>query len=189
MGGAAFRSGDALMSFGADLRIQSWNEELERLTGIPAEEAVGRSCWEMLGGIDEQGGLICHIGCSAARLARQGWPIPSRKILIKGPDGRQLVSMSTIVAVNEAGPPVCLHLFRNGAPVEVDEAPADEVQLTPRQREVLTQLSDGAPAKVIAGRLGITEVTVRNHIRGILMELGCHSQLEAVAEARRRRLV
>ena len=40
------------------------------------------------------------------------------------------------------------------------------------------------PAKVIAARLGLAEDTVRNHIRAILMALGSHSQLEAVAKAR-----
>jgi DNA-binding CsgD family transcriptional regulator len=45
------------------------------------------------------------------------------------------------------------------------------------------------PAKVIATRLGIAEGTVRNHIRAVLVELGSHSQLEALAEARRRRLL
>ena len=37
--------------------------------------------------------------------------------------------------------------------------------------------------------LSLAEVTVRNHIRGILVELGVHSQLEAVAKAREWRLV
>jgi DNA-binding NarL/FixJ family response regulator len=54
---------------------------------------------------------------------------------------------------------------------------------------VLELLVEGLPAKVIARRLGIAEVTVRNHIQAILRELRCHSQLEAVAEARRRGLV
>ena len=40
--------------------------------------------------------------------------------------------------------------------------------------------------EVIARELGIAEVTVRNHIRAILLTLGCHSQLEAVAEEMRR---
>ena len=63
------------------------------------------------------------------------------------------------------------------------------VRLSPRQREVLLLLSDGVRAKQIAARLGLSEPTVRNHIRTILRKLGCHSQLEAVAEARRARLV
>ena len=44
-------------------------------------------------------------------------------------------------------------------------------------------------ARRIAGDLQLSEMTVRNHIRGILRELGCTSQLSAVAEARRLGLV
>jgi len=67
--------------------------------------------------------------------------------------------------------------------------PEPSVRLTKRQREVLQLLAEGEPAKVVAARLGIREVTARNHIRAILIELGCHSQLAAVAEARRRGLL
>lgn len=66
--------------------------------------------------------------------------------------------------------------------------PAAEL-LTPRQQEVLGLLADGFPAKVIAARLGVAEATVRNHIRAILVALGTHSQLEAIAKARRMSLV
>ena len=54
---------------------------------------------------------------------------------------------------------------------------------------MLELLADGIPPKVIARRLGIAQTTARNHIQAILVELGCHSQLEAVAEARRRRIL
>ncbi len=184
---ASFRTGDALMTFGPDLKVRSWNAALERLTGIAEEDAVGRPCWEVIGGLDEAGGVICHAGCSQLRLARQGWPIPSRTLRVRTEHGRKLVSMATIVAALEESGPVCLHLFRNGS-LEPDR-PAEETKLTPRQRQVLGLLADGVPAKTIAARLGIAEVTVRNHIRGILVELGCHSQLEAVAEGRRRGLL
>lgn len=60
------------------------------------------------------------------------------------------------------------------------------VRLTPRQREVLGLLDEGVTARGIAARLGLSEPTVRNHIRGLLCRLGAHSQLEVVAEARRR---
>jgi len=182
-----FRSGDALMAFARDLRIETWNDELESLTGIPAEEAIGRPCWEVLGGLDEDGAVVCHPGCSAARLARGGWPIPSRQIQIKTGEGRKLVTMSTIAAVNGKDGAVGLHLFRP-APDAVAE-PAPESDLTARQHEVLELIAEGAPAKTIATSLGVAEVTVRNHIRAILLRLGCHSQLEALAEARRRQLL
>jgi DNA-binding CsgD family transcriptional regulator len=182
-----FRSGDALMALGPDLRVDAWNEELQSLTGIPASEAIGRPCWEVLGGLDERGAVICHPGCSAARLTREGRPIPSRRILIRTAESRKLVTMSTIAAVNADRGAVGVHLFRPTADTEPDPGP--NLYLTPRQQEVIELIAEGVPAKVIAARLGIAEVTVRNHIRAILLELGCHSQLEALAEARRRRLL
>ena len=182
-----FRSGDALMALGPDLRVETWNEELESLTGTPAAEAIGRPCWEVLGGLDERGAVICHPGCSAARLTREGRPVPSRRILIRTSEGRKLVTMSTIAAVNANRGAVGLHLVRPTADVEAEPAP--ESHLTPRQHEVLGLIAEGAPAKVIATKLGVAEVTVRNHIRAILLQLGCHSQLEALAEAKRRRLL
>ena len=62
-------------------------------------------------------------------------------------------------------------------------------ELTNRQHEVLALLADGVRAQEIAARLGLSETTVRNHIRSILSRLGCHSQLEAVALARRQGLL
>jgi DNA-binding CsgD family transcriptional regulator len=182
-----FRSGDPLMAFAPDLRVDTWNEELESLTGIPAAEAIGRPCWEVLGGLDERGAVVCHRGCSAARLAREGWPVPARRILIRAAEGRKLVKMSTIAAVDADRSTVGLHLFQPAVETESEPAPASH--LTARQQEVLELIAEGAPAKVIATKLGVAEVTVRNHIRAILLELGCHSQLEALAEARRRRLL
>ena len=50
-------------------------------------------------------------------------------------------------------------------------------------------IATGVAAKVIAGRLGLAEATVRNHIRAILAALETHSQLEAIAKARRLQLI
>jgi DNA-binding NarL/FixJ family response regulator len=68
---------------------------------------------------------------------------------------------------------------------EATPPPAPRPALTPRQQEVLRLLADGVAAKEIAARLGLAEDTVRNHIRAIRVALGTHSQLEAVAKARR----
>ncbi|HWQ24943.1 MAG TPA: LuxR C-terminal-related transcriptional regulator [Gaiellaceae bacterium] len=182
-----YRSGDALFAFGADLIVTLWNEEAERLTGIPAAAALGRPCWELLHGVSERGDVLCHPGCSGARLAREGWPVPCRRMLIATPAGRRLVSVSTVSVRREGEPPVVLNLIRSGPENGPARPPAE--RLTRRQAEILQLLAAGEPAKVIAARLGLSETTVRNHIAAILRCLGCHSQLEAVAEARRRGLV
>jgi DNA-binding NarL/FixJ family response regulator len=62
-------------------------------------------------------------------------------------------------------------------------------RLSPRQRQVLSLLGEGVGARGIAARLGVSEPTARNHISGLLHRLGSHSQLEAVAEARKRGLL
>ena len=186
-----FRSGDALFSFDEDMCVVSWNDAARELTGIPEDEAVGRPCWDLLCGIDTRGCVICHKGCSAARLARQGWPVSAQELLIKTSGGRRRVMVSTITVRRDADVPLFLHVMRDGLEEPEDEAGVGTrpPELTPRQLEVLEALATGEPAKLIAQRLAIAEATVRNHIRMILVELGCHSQLEAVAEARRRKLI
>ena len=176
-----FRSGDALFAFTRDLTVVSWNAAMESLTGMSAVEAVGRPCWEVLGGREEDGTLVCHRGCSNARLACEGWPVPGRRLLIRTADGRRKVWLSTIVVRDGDDAPVILHLLRNGTIVGL---PGVDICLTRRQTQVLELLADGVPVKLIAARLGIAETTARNHVQAILAELRCHSQLEAVARAR-----
>ncbi len=65
----------------------------------------------------------------------------------------------------------------------------DDPPLSPRQRQVLDLLADGHGPATIARRLGLSVPTVRNHVAAVLHRLGCHSQLEAVATARRRGLI
>jgi len=57
--------------------------------------------------------------------------------------------------------------------------------LSPRQLHILKLLDEGLRAREIALHLRVSETTVRNHIHAVLERLGCHSQLEAVAKARR----
>lgn len=177
-------TGDGLMSFGLDMRIQSWNAELERLTGIAASEALGRPCWEVLRAVDGTGALVCEPGCRQFQFARGGWPVRSRRLSIRVRAGRRTLAMGTVL-VGAGDDRVLAHTFRDGDDPAGAGGAAVEAKLTPRQREVLELLASGAPAKVVALRLGIREPTVRNHIRAILTELGAHSQLEAVAIARR----
>lgn len=58
-----------------------------------------------------------------------------------------------------------------------------ELELTPRQAEVLELLERGRSTKQIASELHLSTETVRNHVRNILRAVGAHSRLEAVAIA------
>jgi PAS domain S-box-containing protein len=78
-----------------------------------------------------------------------------------------------------------------GQMTDVEEEAEAELHpdLTPRQAEVLRLLEHGRSTEQIARELHLSLETVRNHIRGILRALGVHSRLEAVAVARRERVV
>jgi DNA-binding NarL/FixJ family response regulator len=61
--------------------------------------------------------------------------------------------------------------------------------LTPREVEILHRLSNGLNTRAIALHLHVSPATVRNHVQNIMHKLDAHSRLEAVAQARRRRLI
>jgi PAS domain S-box-containing protein len=178
------RSGTAVFSTGPDGRIDEWNPEAERLTGISAADAEGRHCWDVIAGRDPDGGIVCHPGCSTARLAREDWPVRDEEVLARFPTGKTRLVLSTIVVRGDNGSLTVLHPIHEASE---DEAPAPaggaEPPLTRRQREILLLLAHGIRAKEIAERLMLSETTVRNHIQAILVALGVHSQLEAAARA------
>jgi DNA-binding NarL/FixJ family response regulator len=61
--------------------------------------------------------------------------------------------------------------------------------LTPREREVLTMLAEGASTEEIGSTLFLSLHTVRNHVRNILTKLHARTKLEAVVVAARAGLV
>ena len=56
--------------------------------------------------------------------------------------------------------------------------------LTPRERQVLGLLADGARNSEIARELGMTDKTVRNHVSAILMKLQVTDRTAAAIKAR-----
>lgn len=59
--------------------------------------------------------------------------------------------------------------------------PFDE--LTPREREILQHLAEGQSNKAIGRNLGISDGTVKLHVKAILRKLGVHSRVEAAVMA------
>ncbi|MDH5232634.1 MAG: response regulator transcription factor [Gammaproteobacteria bacterium] len=55
--------------------------------------------------------------------------------------------------------------------------------LTPREREILQHIAEGGSNKVIGRALGITDGTVKLHVKSILRKLDVHSRVEAAVIA------
>lgn len=62
---------------------------------------------------------------------------------------------------------------------EVKELPAEIAALTPREKEVLVHLGNGASNREIAEALYISEGTVKNHVTRILSQLGLRDRTQA----------
>lgn len=56
--------------------------------------------------------------------------------------------------------------------------------LTPREREVLACLAEGAGRREVAELLNLSANTVRTHLQNLMAKLGVHTTLEAVALSR-----
>jgi DNA-binding NarL/FixJ family response regulator len=81
-----------------------------------------------------------------------------------------------------------LKLLRN--PIEFQNAnEVEEITLSPREVEVLEQLSKGLSYTIIAENLFLSPSTVRKHIENIYTKLQVHSKLEAVQKAKQNNII
>lgn len=79
-------------------------------------------------------------------------------------------------------------LLDDGAGEEPDPDLEKINSLTPREREVITLLSEGLRNKQIGERLFISETTVRHHLSSVFAKLGVSSRFELVMYAQKRGL-
>jgi len=79
-----------------------------------------------------------------------------------------------------------------GTPVvetPVTSAVAHAVRLSPREQEVLQLVSEGYSNSMIAGRLHLSENTIKSHVESLLTRLNARNRAEAVAAASRQNLI
>jgi two-component system, NarL family, nitrate/nitrite response regulator NarL len=70
------------------------------------------------------------------------------------------------------------------APVHAGEQNRALEKLSARELDVLQELSSGSPNKIIARRFGITEATVKVHVKAILRKISARNRTEAAIWAR-----
>lgn len=80
-----------------------------------------------------------------------------------------------------------LKLLRN--PIDFSAKEEESIKLTPREIDVLEQLSKGLTYTVIADNLFLSPSTIRRHIENIYSKLQVHNKLEAVQKARNNNLI
>jgi DNA-binding CsgD family transcriptional regulator len=76
-----------------------------------------------------------------------------------------------------------------GAKVRPISPPDVDVDLAPRELQVLQLIADGKSTKQIAGTLHLSESTVKTHLRTLFDKLGASHRAHAVALAIRYHLI
>jgi DNA-binding CsgD family transcriptional regulator len=71
----------------------------------------------------------------------------------------------------------------------LDASPSTDALLTPREREVLALLAEGASNKAIARTLGISVHTAKFHVGSLLDKLDATGRTDAVTHAARRGVI
>jgi len=94
---------------------------------------------------------------------------------------RDIVSGKTVVAPELAG--VLARVVQGDVEEAAPGAPSPFAELTPREMEILCLLAEGQSNKVIARNLGISDGTVKLHVKAILRKLNVHSRVEAAVRA------
>ncbi len=92
---------------------------------------------------------------------------------------RQIVAGETVVAPDLA--PALAKVVQGDVADRTSATPFDG--LTPRETEILGLLAEGQSNKVIARNLGISDGTVKLHVKAILRKLKVHSRVEAAVMA------
>ncbi len=208
---------DGVFGVDREQKIVLWNKAAEALLGFTAQETLGRFCYEVIGGLDQSGCVLCQKGCFAITMMLRREFTPTRDVWVRSKEGREVwLSVTTIMVPSRSRDlAVLVHLFRDVSRQKEIEHVMEQLissvaklslsqgtdlpknmlsshpamDLTRREREVLRLLTSGASTNTIAETLCISLFTVRNHIHNILAKLGVQNRLEAVTLALRNGLV
>ena len=200
---------DGVFAVDEEERIVFWNGAAARILGFREDEVLGRKCYEVIGGQDYCEHADCGPNCEVLQRARRGRTSRSYDVMAKTSSGsHRLLNVSIVVLKGKrARSTLAVHMFRDvsearRSQLEVQRGLLEASQtsghrdgedprgrLTPRESEVLRLLATGLDNARIAGVMGISATTVRNHIDHVLTKLGVHSKLEAVVFAARHRIV
>jgi DNA-binding CsgD family transcriptional regulator len=177
------------------LRLAWVNARAEALLGRPDATLVGRSCAGVIAGRDRHDAPLCSSHCPLrlAALHRRAIepfelrlgapPAPRAQLLViplTGPDHSRPWLLHCVTARDQ---PTRAERFlaRVAARSSGAHGPDARHRLTPREAEILELLCADRDLPAVAATLGVSYVTIRNHVQNILRKLGAHSVLEAVA--------
>ena len=206
------RSGEAVFAIDSSDRIILWNKKCEEMLGRPARAVLGKRCYDVIAGRDENGNVYCYRNCPVAHQARDlpKDPVQRFQLSMETGNGSRRTLEVSLFAIPSYHPALSavVHVLRNGkratsALEKILAEQADEkeplwpmetksgqtVALTPREKEILRCLAEGLTTAAVGKKLFIAPVTVRNHVQSLLNKLDVHTKLAAVVFAYKHDLI
>jgi|GEM_PF-1171778 len=181
--------------------IVNLNAHAEWLLGLKSSECVGRLCYEMfrgrtrlrLGTQDSQ--PLCSADCPVQHAVRQGRELRPLEVHVLASGREQWIHLLPIPVRDENGETWVVHCALSADKQHRLETYIGQVAhrsphasrpqclsvLSGRERDVLRLLAQDLTLGDIAERLGVSYVTVRNHVQHVLEKLSAHSTREAIA--------
>ena len=120
-------------------------------------------------------------GVNDARIIRTLIDGGARGYIPKLASSEQLMDALRRILKGEIYLPDALFLPATGSALSDDKASA----LTSRQLQILPLLAEGMPNKQIASTLGVTEGTIKQHLKDLFRRLDASNRTQAVRQARR----
>jgi len=171
--------------------VRYCNRPAADLLGCDADAVVGRPCRDVAQLRTTEDEPFCGAACPVQRELRQGVTPHRHRVTRRtnGEEGRPIDLMTFVLPEGGEDWQPVLHIL---SPVP-EAAPGGPYRrenlrlLSPRERQVLRLLAAGRSTSEVAEDLGISAVTVRNHVQRILKKLGAHNRLEAIMKCLPRR--
>jgi PAS domain S-box-containing protein len=206
---------DAAFAADGSGQIVAWNQAAEAMFGLPASDAIGKPCFEVMRGMDECG-PVCSADCTVHQAVRRHHPVGNFDLQVETADGRKWCNVSVLIADDSNSTmPYSIHIVRQidirkrlellvrdfvvtGTGISPEQATtlicsahgqARGTELSERERDVLKLLAEGVTTTTVAEQLHISRTTVNNHIQHILRKLDVHTRLEAIRRAEHAGLV
>ncbi len=181
----------------AEGRVVRYNEACRTATGYTFMDVRGRRFWDLLVPADDRDNVRSDHRSAIHGESNDGFV---RNLVTR--DGATLnVEWSTTPLINAVGAVeyvvwmgretygVAPHAHGMGpeaaSPLSEVERQKIRTRLTKRQRQVLGLIAEGASNRTIAQRLGLTEATVKLHVRAVLRGLEVENRTKAALMATR----
>ncbi len=188
--------------------ILFWNRSAERILEHKADQAIGRSCCEVIAEVTQNGNEpICADGCPSVAFAKQGHvpavlqvdalsasgkrtPITITPLIVPAdqPEQRVLVMLFHELLDKERAGRIATtvgDVLSASRPLRGGNGPAPDKSaldgsLTARELEVLQLIASGLSTEEIAVELRVSSHTVLNHTRSIRSKLGVQDRIGTV---------